>query len=375
MGLRAPWLVLREGERRRWGGDLRRRFLFDGIVERFHARVEDEWRPKALRQALGELRAQQLHPLAHPRRLWVRRPRVASTELLDEVQLATLAQLAQSWVVDVHDDPVEHGRGLGMALPAEEEARLQRWKTTNLEAFRWHVAQSPSFVTLAGMDPARTLIAPNGCETAHFRVLPAPVEPVVGFVSGAAPGRGIELLVEAAALARSEVPDLRLRLWLVATGASSQAYLDGLVASVADRPWIELGSASYADLPAALGSASVLVVPNQPTPYWETVLPIKLFDSMAAGRPLVVTPRTEMAAVVERHRAGVVTRGDAAADMAEALVRLCHDAALRASLGANARLAAEREYDWRVIGARLAEELDGLSSPWARIARRRPRSA
>jgi glycosyltransferase involved in cell wall biosynthesis len=54
---------------------------------------------------------------------------------------------------------------------------------------------------------------------------------------------------------------------------------------------------------------------------------------------------------------------------------LCHDAGLRATLGANARLAAEREYDWRVIAARLAEELDALSSPWARIARRRPRSA
>lgn len=358
------WIIIREGDRRRWGGDLRRRYLFAALETRSRATVVDDWRPNSMVRALRQ---------ASGRRFEVWRPRglVASSELLSDGQLDAVARYGIPQVVDVHDAPLVQNRALGLVPPPDVEAGLRHRLERNLHAFRWHVAQSSSFVRLADMDPSRTLIAPNGCDPHHIRVLPMPSEPIVGFVSGAAPGRGIELLIEAARIARAEIPELQLRLWLVATGIDSGRYLEGLAASLEPDTWIRVESVPYASLESALGSAAILVVPHPPNPYMDVVLPVKLFDSMAAGRPLVVTPRIEMARVVERWTAGIVARGDAAADLAEPILRLARDADLRSRLGANARDAAEHEYDWNVIGARLADDLAAKSRRWPGLSRRR----
>jgi glycosyltransferase involved in cell wall biosynthesis len=58
--------------------------------------------------------------------------------------------------------------------------------------------------------------------------------------------------------------------------------------------------------------------------------------------------------VIERHGAGIVSRGDTAEELADALVRVLADEELARRLGAAARQAAERQYDWAVIGERLA---------------------
>ncbi len=89
----------------------------------------------------------------------------------------------------------------------------------------------------------------------------------------------------------------------------------------------------------------------------DVALPVKLLDSMAAGRPLVVTPRIETAAIVERTGSGIVTGGDAPADLADGFYRLLRDEKLAHRLGAAAREAAVHEYDWRVVGNRIADEV------------------
>jgi glycosyltransferase involved in cell wall biosynthesis len=357
------WVVLREGERRRWGGDLRRRYLFDGLVEQTGAIVVDDWKASSMARALMAIGGRR-------REVWRRSAFVASSELLADPQLDAVVRHGIAQALDIHDQPLAQDRALGIATPPDVEARLGHLLERNLAAFRWHIAQSASFMRLAGLDPSRTIIASNGCDPRHVVPHPMPDAPIVGFVSGAAPGRGIEDLIEASRLARTEIPDLELRLWLVATGDGSQRYLETLIASVAGDSWIVVAPAPYETLGTALGSAAILVVPHPPNPYMDVVLPIKLFDSMAAGRPVVVTPRTEMAAVVERHQAGVVARGDTVADLAEPIVRLARDRALRERLGANARMAAEREFDWKVIGARLADTLVARSRPWYQRAGR-----
>jgi glycosyltransferase involved in cell wall biosynthesis len=176
-------------------------------------------------------------------------------------------------------------------------------------------------------------------------------------MSGAAPGRGIGTLIQAARLVHEGIPDVRLRLWLIATGAESEAYLTDLQRQHADDRWIEIGPVPYAEIGPALATASVLVIPAPPGDYFEAGLPVKLFDSMAAGRPLVVTPRLETRVVVERHGAGVVTLDDTPESMAAAIRELLEDQASLLALGHAARQAAEEHYDWPVVGDRVASEV------------------
>jgi glycosyltransferase involved in cell wall biosynthesis len=343
------WLVIRDGPRVRWGGDLRRRHIFDGFVERSDAVSIEDRHPAAIRTALRPLR---------PRRwqVWGSRPRVLSAELLTDAQLATLHG-ADPIAVDVHDEPVVQRRSLGISTDAADEANLRSRLRANVRTFRLAVAPSASLARLAKLEPERTIIAPNGTETAHVRPQPWPEHPVVGMISGAAPHRGIEELIQATRAIRADIKDVRLHLWLTATGEASAAYLERLRDSIGDEPWISLASAEYAHLSDALGRSTILTVPNPVDEYNQTILPIKLFDSMAAGRPVVVTPCVEMSALVERHDVGVVAPGDRPADLAAAIAPLLGDEARARRLGANARQVAESEYDWAVIGRRLAAEI------------------
>src|SRR5206468_3173080 len=97
-----------------------------------------------------------------------------------------------------------------------------------LDAFRSHVVPTRSFAELIGLDLSRVIVGGNGTDTSRIAPGPWPDQPAVGVISGAAPGRGLELLVEATRLAREAMPDLLLRMWLVATGEESEKYLAGL---------------------------------------------------------------------------------------------------------------------------------------------------
>lgn len=345
-----PWIVLLERERRRWGGDLRRSHLLEPLAARTGA-TRTGWGASDLRRALRA--AGPGGPFARFRR----RPLVASCELLDERALDVLAAGGEGLLVDVHDEPLGQLRALGVAVEAEAASAMERRFARNVASFRLLAAPSASFAELARLDPDRTLVAPNGTDSRHVRPGPLPDAPTVGMVSGAAPARGIETLVEAVRLLREGRPEVRLVLWLVATGEASAAYLDDLRERLAREPAVEIADAPYDRLGEALAGATVLVVPHPPGAYFDAALPVKLFDSMAAGRPLVVTPRTEMAGVVARCAAGLIAPGDRPEDLASAIGALLDDPATARRLSENGRKAAECEFDWQEIGGRLADDV------------------
>jgi glycosyltransferase involved in cell wall biosynthesis len=346
-----PWLVLREGDRRRWGGDLRRHYLFDGLAARTGARILEDRRVAPLTAALRELRGPAW-------RVWRGRPIVASTEFLIDKQFVPVRRYGEAAVVDIHDDAFLQNDALGIEMTRDQAAAIRERIRLNREGFRHLVAPSAAFADLAGLDPARVIVASNGSDTRAVRPAPWPAgPPAVAFVSGAAPRRGIEELIEAVRIARGRVPEACLHLWLAATGDESRAYLDDLTTSLAGDPWVEIGQTPYTELGAQLGRATVLAIPTPAHAYWDSVAPVKLFDYLAAGRPVVSTPRTETAAILRERHAGLVADGDTAEALAAPIVGLLEDTARASEMGAAAREAAERDYDWAVIGDRLAGEI------------------
>lgn len=347
----ARWMVLREGSHLRWGGDLRRHYILEALGARIDALDVDGWSATTLRRALT----------TDGRRAWQARPLLASATMLAVETLSEAVKRTVPFVVDFHDDPVAQNAALGVATDDAWLARTVDRKRRNLDAFRWIVVPSGELAALAGLDRNRTIIAGNGSDTSVIVPMPWPSEPAIGFISGAGPGRGIEALVDAARLIRASVPELRLLLWLAATGEASEAYLEDLKRSTAQEAWIEFKAVPYQEIGAELGRATVLCVPNPQGAYWDAVSPVKLFDCMAAGRPVVVTPRTVMRADVERHGAGLVAPDDGAEDLAGSIASLLADEPLARRLGANGRGAAVKEHDWRQISTRLAAELVQLA--------------
>jgi len=342
-----PWLILAEGHRLRWGGDLRRHYIFSELARRTEGRVVDGWNVRDFRLVLPRARGH----------LWTRPARVASCELLDPEALEVVQRRAVPAVLDFHDDPVIHREALGLVGEDAETRELRARRDASLAAFRWLVAPSRPFARLAGLDPDRVIVAPNGSDTSVVCPEPWPAAPTVGLISGAAPARGIETLIDAVREIRVTTPGVRLLLWLAATGEGGERYLDNLKAVLAGEDWIEFGSAPYQRIGVELGRASVLVIPTPPHAYWDSVAPIKLFDCMAAARPIVTSPRLEPVRLVEAARAGVVARGDSVADLAAAIDPLIRDEAVARRLGANGRAYVRAEHEWRHISARLADEI------------------
>jgi glycosyltransferase involved in cell wall biosynthesis len=342
------WIVLRAGRDRRWGGEIRRQMIFERLADRTAALVVESWP-----YVQGYTRDRFWPSMLPPRR----RPCLAVTEQPPESVIPWIVRRTDPVVVAIYDDPVAQTRALGIRLDPDQALELGRLRRLAMATFRWHVVPTASFAELAGLDPDRVIVGGNGTMTDEVRPGPWPTLPSIGFVSGAAPGRGIEPLVEACRLVRSSWPDLRLYLWLVATSPSANEYLDELRTRVRGEPWITIGAVPHAGLGEALARATILCIPHPANEYMDVALPVKLLDSMAAGRPLVVTPRRETAAIVERYGAGLVTGGDEPADLAVAFERLLGDEVLAQRLGAAGREAALQEFDWKVVGDRIATEI------------------
>ena len=342
------WLVFRERSRLRWGGDLRRHYVLAALATRTDALDVDGWSFATIDRTIKLYRGHR----------WERRPKVAAATMLSQDALDLVGSAARPVVVDFHDDAVAQNEALGVAVDSAWISLMTERKRRNLELFKWHVVPSLQLAALSGLDPARTIIAGNGSDTNVIGPEPWSSRPTIGLMSGAAPARGIEALIDASRGIRHEIRDLRLVLWLAATGAASESYLTALKASIADDPWIVVRSTPYADIAHELGEAWVQVIPTPASPYWDAVSPIKLYDAMASGRPVVVTPRTVMSSEVERCQAGLVSAGDRPDDLAQQILTLLSDEATARRLGENGRRAVVRDHDWRAISSGLLQEIE-----------------
>ena len=110
------------------------------------------------------------------------------------------------------------------------------------------------------------------------------------------------------------------------------------------------------EMPALLCSADIIIIPLKK--YIPGAVPSKLYESMASARPVVLVADGEAAEIVRRHNAGIVVAPGDIAGIVRAIELLCRDKTLRETLGANGRIAAERNYDRKSIADRFIEFLE-----------------
>jgi glycosyltransferase involved in cell wall biosynthesis len=115
-------------------------------------------------------------------------------------------------------------------------------------------------------------------------------------------------------------------------------------------------------MPAALAAADACIGILKPIPLYATVYPNKIFDYMAAGRPVVLAMAGVIRQVVVEAGAGLpVPPGDPVA-LAQAVMSLANDRAAAREMGLRGRRCIEERFDRPVIAARLAALVEQLSS-------------
>ena len=111
-------------------------------------------------------------------------------------------------------------------------------------------------------------------------------------------------------------------------------------------------------MPALVAAWDAGVVTLRDLPMFEAARPSKMFEIMGAGVPLLLAARGEAARIVRDADCGIVVDPGDAQALADAVLRLRDEPALRARLGSNGRRYAERHLDRGRIAERVAAALE-----------------
>jgi len=199
---------------------------------------------------------------------------------------------------------------------------------------------------------ARSCVVPNGCDVdpRPFAGLPSERPARVLYAGQLYPWKGVDVLVEAVA----RVPDVRLVILGGLEGEADDSRVRALVAARGLAARTEMpGTLPQFRIAEELARASVVAVPFLKTAMTERhTSPIKLFEAMAAGRPIVASDLPSTREVLEHERSGLlVPPGDAEA-LAAALGRVLAEPALAERLAREAHSEAAR-YSWDARARRL----------------------
>jgi glycosyltransferase involved in cell wall biosynthesis len=85
--------------------------------------------------------------------------------------------------------------------------------------------------------------------------------------------------------------------------------------------------------------------------------PSKLFPALSCGVPVIFSGCGEAAKLIEDNECGIAVPPEDSTALAEAILKLANDSALRHQFARNGRVLAEREYSWSGIAERW---LDGV---------------
>lgn len=120
-----------------------------------------------------------------------------------------------------------------------------------------------------------------------------------------------------------------------------------------------LGSLPQEQLPGIVaGAIASLIVKDDPIHAESGLSPLKLYESMAAGTPVVVSDLPGLGDTVRRLECGEVVPPASGDEVAAAVARLAQDTARRDRLGANGRAAALAEFSWGAVADRTAAVIE-----------------
>lgn len=113
------------------------------------------------------------------------------------------------------------------------------------------------------------------------------------------------------------------------------------------------GRIPFSDVQKWLGKGKVGLVCLHPIENYRESLPIKMFEYMAAGLPMVATDFPIWKEIVESSNCGFVADALDPGDMAQKVEQILSDANLRKQMSADARKAHEERYNWDVEEKKL----------------------
>ena len=218
----------------------------------------------------------------------------------------------------------------------------------------------------AGVDGEKIVVNPNGVDADSFRPgrggdrvrqsLGVEGKIVVGFIGTFGPWHGAPILAEAATkIARAA------RCHFLFMGDGNQRNLtESIIEGGGAAPVTTFtGRIPHAEAPDYLDACDILVSPHVESVDGSEFFgsPTKLFEYMAAARPIVASRLGQIADIIVDGENGLLVEAGDSGALARAIERLARDEALRARLGEAARQTVIERYTWKHNAARVFDAM------------------
>jgi len=195
-----------------------------------------------------------------------------------------------------------------------------------------------------GINRGRIIVIPNGSLLCYVRDNSQKSKDVVNvlYAGSATKERGVDALVQT--ISKLNENGLKLNLYI----GKGPMYLPSWV-HVSNHPWPEF-------VRRVLVNSDICVIPYPPDKlFFSSIAPVKLFDYMAAGKPIISTNLKETGNIIKTYNCGLVARNWKEFELY--LETLYYDRELAKKLGENGRRAAEKYFNYELLAETLLQRL------------------
>ena len=196
----------------------------------------------------------------------------------------------------------------------------------------WRVPEDKIFVVQNGVETSLfSSLTPN---LAIRRELGAEEKFIVSYIGTLGAAHGLETLLEAASLLLYRAPEV---LFLLVGEGAEKADIMSLARSRGLSNVRFVGQQPREKIPAYITASDACMVLLKKAELFKTVLPTKMLEFMSCARPVILGVDGHARKVMEQANAGIFIPPEDPVALADAVVRLAANPALRESLGHNGR--------------------------------------
>ena len=206
-----------------------------------------------------------------------------------------------------------------LALPRLQGIIANSHHTANVVAARYHVSRGRLHLCYKSIDPEQYTAA------LRFRMQGSAHPPRVLFVGGNMQRKGLPTLIQAASRVLTVLPDAEF--WVVGGDAAAPRMEALCRANGVDAHFRFWGWKSQTELPNLYAQADVFVMPSLMEAFG-----VALLEAMASGVPVIGTRVGGITELIDHGHNGLLVAPDDVNELAQALIELLTDAALRERL-------------------------------------------
>jgi glycosyltransferase involved in cell wall biosynthesis len=197
---------------------------------------------------------------------------------------------------------------------------------------QYHVAPDKISIVMNGVEPC--LFNPTGDNDSVVGEFELEGRFIVSFIGVLGNAHGLQTIAHAARRLQQSLPEV---LFLLVGEGADKSNVQEQCAQIGLKNVLFLGQQPRSKIPALIRASSVGLVLLKKSEVFKTVIPTKLLEFMACGRPVILGVAGQARELVEQAGCGLCVAPEDSISLVEAIEQLYNDPELRSRLGTNGR--------------------------------------